>query len=59
MQYTFYTWRARCADSGAWQELGWRMTEDDARRWAEQTGREIERVGPQHERRPYGGALVS
>ena len=58
MHYTFYTWRARCADSGAWQELGWRMTEEDARRWAEQTGRELERVAAlQQARRAYGGAL--
>lgn len=59
MQYMFYAWRARAPGSGNWQELGWRMTEDDARRWAELHGSEVERV---HETRGgesvrYGGAL--
>lgn len=59
MQYMFYTWRARTPGSSVWQELGWRMTEEDARRWAEQHGREVERVGGAggQEARAFGGAL--
>lgn len=58
MQYTFYTWRARAPGSDTWQELGWRMTEDDAQRWAELHGKQIERIGlAQHDLKAYGGAL--
>ncbi|HWI15219.1 MAG TPA: hypothetical protein VNT02_13240 [Burkholderiales bacterium] len=59
MQYMFYNWRARTPGSAVWQELGWRMTEEDARRWAETHGREIERVaGVAHaDHKAYGGAL--
>lgn len=59
MQYTFYTWRARAHGSTVWQELGWRMTEEDARRWAALHGQQVERIGgpAQQELRAYGGAL--
>jgi len=58
MQYTFYTWRARAPGSDAWHELGWRMTEDDARRWAELHGKQIECIAPaQQQLKAYGGAL--
>jgi hypothetical protein len=58
MQYTFYAWRARAPGSRLWQELGWRMTEEDARRWADEHGRQIERIaGPaQQDARAYGAA---
>lgn len=59
MKYTFYTWRARAPGSAVWQDLGWRMTEEDARRWAEDHGKQIERIAgaPHQELKAYGGAL--
>jgi len=42
MQYRFYKWRARKPGSSDWRELGWCMTEEDARNWAEKHGHQIE-----------------
>ncbi len=44
MQYTFYRWRARKTGSTDWRELGWCMTEEDARSWAQQHDHQIEPV---------------
>ncbi len=55
MQYTFYRWRARKTGSTDWRELGWCMTEEDAKIWAEQNGHQIERIAEQAEHRVNAG----
>jgi hypothetical protein len=55
----FYRWRARRSGSPDWRELGWCMTEEDARTWAEENGHQIEPLPcPDQERFDACGALL-
>jgi len=40
----FCSWRRRDPHTGRWRVLAWKMTEDDARRWAAKEHAEIEKI---------------
>ena len=44
MLLTLYSWRRKDRLSGRWRILAWKMTEDDACRWAARESVELEKV---------------
>lgn len=60
MPITLYSWRRKHPHTDRWRVLRWKMTDEDARRWAETEGAEIEKVPGSEEVRtevPGHGAM--
>ncbi len=59
MRYTFHRWRARKTGSLEWRELGWCMTEEDAKIWAADNDHEVEQIAgvTVRESNAYGSPL--
>jgi hypothetical protein len=51
MLITLHFWRRKDLHTGRWRVLAWKMTDDDARRWAAREGAEIEKVPNSEEAR--------
>ena len=44
MRITLYPWRRKGPLTGRWRVLRWKMTDEDAKQWAEKEGAELEKV---------------
>ena len=51
MPLTLYSWRRKDPHTGRWRLLAWKMTEDDARRWAAKESAELEKIPNSEEAR--------
>ena len=56
MSIAVYSWRRKDPRTGRWRVPAWKMTDDDALRWAAREGAELERVaGSEETRTDVGG----
>lgn len=44
MSIMLHSWRRKDPHTGRWRVLRWKMTEEDAKRWASKEGAELEKV---------------
>ena len=51
MPLTLCSWRRKDPRTGRWRVLAWKMTEDDARRWASRESAELEKIPNSEEAR--------
>lgn len=56
MTVALYSWRRKDPRTGRWRVLGWKMTDNEAARWAERKGTEVEKaLNSEETRAPVAG----